>query len=74
MHFSINPEEIKTEIEKLGRTVTYIWKIKQYRTKLPLSVFYRIKPTLRVFVELQPAPNNCGMHTTMQNKIRTAQL
>jgi hypothetical protein len=29
MHYSINPEEIKTEIEKLGHTVTNIWNIKQ---------------------------------------------
>jgi hypothetical protein len=50
MHFSINPEEIKTEIEKLGHMVTNIWNIKQYRTKLPLSMFF--------FVELKPAPNN----------------
>jgi hypothetical protein len=49
MHYSINPEEIKTEIENLGHTVTNIWNIKQYRTKLPLSMF---------FVELKPAPNN----------------
>jgi hypothetical protein len=48
MHYSINPEEIKTEIEKLWLTVTGIWNIKQYRTKLPLSMF---------FVELKPAPN-----------------
>jgi hypothetical protein len=49
MHYSINPEEIKTEIEKLRHTVTNIWNIKQYRTKLPISMF---------FVELKPAPNN----------------
>jgi hypothetical protein len=49
MHYSINPEEIKTEIENLGHTVTNIWNIKQYRTKLPLSVF---------LVELKLALNN----------------
>jgi hypothetical protein len=49
MHYCINPEEIKPEIEKLGHTVTNIWNIKQYRTKLPLSIF---------FIELKPAPNN----------------
>jgi hypothetical protein len=27
MHYSINPQEIKTEIEKLGDTVTNIWNI-----------------------------------------------
>jgi hypothetical protein len=49
IHYSINPEEIKIEIENLGHTVTNIWNIKQYRTKQPLSMF---------FVELKPAPNN----------------
>jgi hypothetical protein len=49
MHYSINTEEIKTNIEKLGHTVTNIWNIKQERTKLPLSVF---------FIELKAAPNN----------------
>jgi hypothetical protein len=39
MHYSINPQEMKTEIEKLGHTVTNIRNIKQYRTKLPLSIF-----------------------------------
>jgi hypothetical protein len=29
MHYSINTEEIKTEIKKLGHTVTNIWNIKQ---------------------------------------------
>jgi hypothetical protein len=38
MHYCINPEEIKTEIEKLGHTVTNIWNIKQYGTKLPFSM------------------------------------
>jgi hypothetical protein len=49
MHYSINPLEIKTEIEKLEHTVTNTWNIKQYRTKLSLSMF---------FVELKPVPNN----------------
>jgi flagellin-like hook-associated protein FlgL len=49
MHSSTNPEEIKTEIEKLRHTVTNIWNIKQFRTELSLSMF---------FVELKPAPNN----------------
>jgi hypothetical protein len=49
MHYSINPEEIKTEIENLGHTVTNIWNTEQYRTMLPLSMF---------FVELKHAPNN----------------
>jgi hypothetical protein len=39
MHYSINPEEIKAEIEKLGHKVSTIWNIKQYKTKLPLSMF-----------------------------------
>jgi hypothetical protein len=37
MHYSVNPEKIKKEIEELGHTVTNIWNVKQYRTKLPLS-------------------------------------
>jgi hypothetical protein len=49
IHYSINPEEIKTEIQKLGHKVTNIWNNKQHRTKQPLSMF---------FVELKPAPNN----------------
>jgi hypothetical protein len=49
MHYSIPPADIKTEIEKLGHQVANIWNITQYRTKLPLSMFY---------VELKPAPNN----------------
>jgi hypothetical protein len=49
MHYSINSEEIKTEIEKLGHTATNIRNTKQYRTKLPLSMF---------FGELKPALNN----------------
>jgi hypothetical protein len=40
MHYSINPEEIKTEIQKLGHTVTNIWNIKQYTTKQPLTKFF----------------------------------
>jgi hypothetical protein len=49
MYYSINPQKIITEIEKLGHTITNIWNIKQYRTKLPLSM---------CFVELKPASNN----------------
>jgi hypothetical protein len=68
MHYSFNPEEIRTEIEKLGHSVTNIWNIKQYRAKLPLSTFS---------VELKLAPNNKGIfnveytYTTVQYKIRT---
>jgi hypothetical protein len=36
MNYSIVPADIKAEIEKLGHQVTSIWKIKKYRTKLPL--------------------------------------
>jgi hypothetical protein len=69
MHYSINPEEIKAEIEKLGHAHSNIWNIEQYKTKLPLSMF---------FVELKPAPNNKDVYkveyfTTVQNQIRTAQ-
>jgi hypothetical protein len=49
MHYSIDPEEIKTEIANLGHTVTNIWNIKHYRTKQPLSMF---------FVDLKLTPNN----------------
>jgi hypothetical protein len=49
MHSSINHEDIKIEIKKLGHTVTNIWNIKQYSTKLPLSMF---------FVDVKPALNN----------------
>jgi hypothetical protein len=52
MHYSINTEEIRTEIEKLGHMVTNIWNIKQYRTKLPVSMLFFF------FVELKPALNN----------------
>jgi hypothetical protein len=48
MHFSIDPAEIKYEIENLGHTVTNIY-IKQNKTKLPLPMF---------FVDLKPASNN----------------
>jgi hypothetical protein len=53
MHYSINPQEIKTEIEKLGHTFINILNIKECRTKLPLSMF---------FLELKPAPNNKGIY------------
>jgi hypothetical protein len=49
MHYSINNDELKSETEKLGHTVTNIWNIKLFRTKLPLPMF---------FDELKPAPNN----------------
>jgi hypothetical protein len=64
MHYSINPEEIKAEIEKLGHTVSNIWNIKQYETKLPLSMF---------FVEVKPVPNIKNIHEVeylQQCKIR----
>jgi hypothetical protein len=49
MHYSINPEYIKTEIKNLGHSVTNIWNMKQYGNKLLLFTF---------FIELQPAQNN----------------
>jgi hypothetical protein len=48
-YYSINPAEIKTEIENLTHTITNIWNIKQNRTKLPFSMF---------IVELKTVPNN----------------
>jgi hypothetical protein len=68
MHHSINPQEIKTESEKLGHMITNIWNIKQYRTKLPLFMFF--------FLELKPASNNKGIlnvDISVQNKIWTTQ-
>jgi hypothetical protein len=49
MHYSVNRDDIKSEIEKIGHKVANIWNIKQFQTKLPLSMF---------FVDLKPAPNN----------------
>jgi hypothetical protein len=49
MHYSINPAEIQSEIEKLGHTVTSIYNIKHHLTKLPLTMF---------FVDLKLAINN----------------
>jgi hypothetical protein len=49
MHFSINPADIQSEIEKLGHNVTNIYNIKHHLTKLPLPMF---------FVDLKPAMNN----------------
>jgi hypothetical protein len=46
MHFSIDLEEIKYEIENLGHIVTNIYNIRQNKTKLPLPMF---------FVDLKPA-------------------
>jgi hypothetical protein len=40
MHYTNNPEEIKTEIQNLGHTVTNMCNIKPYGTKLPLSMFF----------------------------------
>jgi hypothetical protein len=34
MEFHTYPEETETEIEELGHTVTNVWNIKHYRTKL----------------------------------------
>jgi hypothetical protein len=67
--YSINPDDIKIEIEKIGNTVTNIWNIKEYRSKLNLSM---------IFVDLKPTPNNNkyiqhGIHAALQNKIPTAQ-
>jgi hypothetical protein len=37
MHYSIEPEEIKSEIEKLVYTVTNIWNIKEFLSAYSLS-------------------------------------
>jgi hypothetical protein len=67
MHFCINPEEIKTEIETLGHVVTDIWNTKQCKTKSHILCF---------FVELKPAKKNhiqYRIYTTVQNNIQTSQ-
>jgi hypothetical protein len=48
MNYCIKLIDLKSEIEKLGSTVTNIWIIKEYRAKLELHIF----------VELKPASNN----------------
>jgi hypothetical protein len=40
LHFSINPADIQSEIEKLEYTVTNIYNIKHHLTKLPLPIFF----------------------------------
>jgi hypothetical protein len=40
VNYSINPKEIKTEIEKVRHMVTNVWNTKQYRTKISLSMFF----------------------------------
>jgi hypothetical protein len=52
MHYSIAPEDIKSEIENLGHKVAIVWNAKHYRTKQPLPMF---------FIDLLPAPNNKGI-------------
>jgi hypothetical protein len=49
IYYSVNPHDIKSEIEKLGHKVANMWNIEQFQTKLPLSMF---------FVDFKPAPNN----------------
>jgi ribosome-associated translation inhibitor RaiA len=49
MHFSINPADIQSKIEKLGHTITNIYNVKHHLTKLPLPMF---------FVDAKPATNN----------------
>jgi hypothetical protein len=54
MNYSINPDDIKAEIEKLGHKVANVWNITQYRKKLPLSMF---------FTDLKPEPINKSVST-----------
>jgi hypothetical protein len=64
MHYSVDPEDIKTEIAMLGHKVFNIWNVKHYLTKQPLSMF---------FIDLLPAPNNKDIHNVeflQQCKIR----
>jgi hypothetical protein len=63
MHYSINPEEIKTPIENLGHTATTSGTLNN-TTKQPLSVFC---------VELKPVPNRkdiFSLEYTQQCKIK----
>lgn len=39
MHYSTNPDDIKSALEKLGHSVTNVWNIKQRVTKKPLPIF-----------------------------------
>jgi hypothetical protein len=65
MLYSINPQEIRTGIEKLGQTVINIWIIKQYGTKLSFSM---------LFVELKPAPNNKGIFNVLLEYIQQCKI
>jgi hypothetical protein len=65
MHYSVNPDDIKSEIEKLAHKVANIWNIKQFQTKLPLSMF---------FVDLKSAPNNKDILYLMLNSFNNAKL
>jgi hypothetical protein len=49
MRYFINPDDVKIEIEILRHSVTDIWNIKRYRTRLPQSM---------LFTDLKTAPNN----------------
>jgi hypothetical protein len=61
MHYLINPAEIKSEIEKLGHTVTNIWNIKQDGNKLSLPTFFCRAKTCSE----QQAHIQRRIHTTM---------
>jgi hypothetical protein len=60
MHYIINPEGIKMEIEKLRHSVTNIWNIKQYRTKLhsPYSSWNRNLPRITKMYSMSNTYNN----------------
>jgi hypothetical protein len=76
MHYSINPDDIKAEIENLGYKVTNIWNIKQYRTKLPLSMFFvdlslllpiKISSMLNTFISVKLNLNHQGTNERLPN-------
>jgi hypothetical protein len=69
MHYSINPADIKTEIENLGHTVTNIWNIKQNCTKLSLSMFFCGVETCQEQQGYLP----CRISPAVQNQISTTQ-
>lgn len=49
IHYSVNLEDLRTEIEDQGHTVENIWNIKHRQTKDPLPMF---------FVDIKPKENN----------------
>jgi hypothetical protein len=68
MQHSINPDDIKSEIN-IGHKVANIWNIKQYRTKLPLSMYFvnlkSLLTTIRIYSMLNSF-NNVKLSLNLQ--------